>query len=139
MGFKTTSAKSIDIDIHDNESIRPIHLNIKIKKIKHIFICKKNFQATSFLPGEIQIFVKKGLPNLSFRIGSYFSFFQLCQFFFIVCKQSQVFTITWETSSTVQKECDGTCIVLTHPYYAPGYCQKPSTIYMSYHYTNQIT
>ena len=43
-----------------------------------------------------------------------------------------------ETSSTVQKECDGTCIVLTHAYYTPGQRQKPSTIYMSYQYTNQI-
>ena len=41
--------------------------------MKHIFICKKNFWATSFLRGEIQIFVKKGLPKLSFKIGSNFS------------------------------------------------------------------
>ena len=41
--------------------------------MKHIFICKKNFWATSFLRGEIQIFVKTGLPKLSFKIGSNFS------------------------------------------------------------------
>ena len=41
--------------------------------MKYIFICKKNFWAMSFLRGEIQIFVKKGLPKLSFKIGSNFS------------------------------------------------------------------
>ena len=50
----------------------------------------------------------------------------------------QLHFFTKRTSSTVQKECDGTCIVLTHAYYTPGYCQKPSTIYMSYNYTNKI-
>ena len=41
-------------------------------------------------------------------------------------------------SFTVQKECDGTCIVLTHAYYTHGYPQKPPLIYMSYHYIHQI-
>ena len=36
-----------------------------------LYICKKNFWA--FLRGEIQIFVKKGLPKFSFKIGSNFS------------------------------------------------------------------
>ena len=48
-----------------------------------------------------------------------------------------IFTMK-ETSSTVQKECDGTCIVLTHAYSTPGYRQKLSTIYISSHYTHQI-
>ena len=40
MGFETTSARSGDNVIHDNESLRPQKLD---KKIKHIFIFKKNF------------------------------------------------------------------------------------------------
>ena len=32
MGFKTTSAKSKDIVLHDNEIFRPQKLNIEIKK-----------------------------------------------------------------------------------------------------------
>ena len=41
-------------------------------------------------------------------------------------------------NSTVQKEYDSTCIVLTHAYSIPGYRQKLSTIYISSHYTHQI-
>ena len=63
--------------------------------MKHIFICKKNFWATSFLRGEIQIFVKKGLPKLSFKIGSNFSvILRFAKKNFTVRGQSQVFTIT---------------------------------------------
>ena len=63
--------------------------------MKHIFICKKDFLATSFLRGEIEIFAKKGLPKLSFKIGSNISVilrFEKKNLTFR--RQSQVFTIT---------------------------------------------
>ena len=48
----------------------------------------KDFQTLSFLRGEIQIFVKKGFPKLSF----FFSYFEDLQFFFTFRRQNQVFT-----------------------------------------------
>ena len=43
-----------------------------------------NFWAISFLCGGIRIFVKKGLPKLSFRMASYFPvIWSFAKFFFI--------------------------------------------------------
>ena len=59
--------KESTIVLHDIKIFRPQKLNIKIKNEAYFHMKKE------FLRGEIQIFVKKGLPKLSFKIGSNFS------------------------------------------------------------------
>ena len=57
MGYETIFARTSDIVIDYSESFRPQKLNRRIEKMKYVFIIS--------LCGEIQIFVKKELPNLA--------------------------------------------------------------------------
>ena len=66
MGFETTSAKSKDIVLHDNEISRPQKLNLKIKNVAY-FHMQKEFLGYVFSARRNSNFREKGVTKIELQ------------------------------------------------------------------------